>query len=351
MRRIYDVFDVLNPYVRAIASGSDQRGAAVCSLKRRGRLGRNRTRAGDSETSGLAHNSSGTLLKEFGHKNPQKVPFHDNLPGSEARNSWYSSACSLPCVVTYLSAFSLLLALLSPDASAQQTPQPLAPTLLAGNIYELTTYDGHHQPTGRTQLRTVALHCTGATTQATLRQDVFDVSGRLVTSADLPARFATTGPPLLDVRAFVNGQLLHALQLSGLDLIDDSLATLPRSSDRPGQVLAPAHLTLKSLPGAPPRSLTISLLGRCLTSPEEQVRTTAGLFTCQRLTQLLEIDRFDNGVQHRHTLRLVNWVTASAGLVRAETYVGDTLFDETELTAIRPATPVPLESTTVAAER
>ncbi|MBC7446631.1 MAG: hypothetical protein H7330_01055 [Hymenobacteraceae bacterium] len=234
---------------------------------------------------------------------------------------------------------------------AQPTAHVSAPTLLAGNIYELTTTDGQHQPTGRVRLRTVALRSTGGTTEATLRQEVFDVSGQLLTTAELPARFTSTAPALLDVRAFVNGQLLHALQLGGLDLAEDSLAVLPSLTEQSGQVFAPAYLTLKSLPGAAPRSVTLALLGRCLTGPTEIVRTTAGTFTCHRVTQVLEIERFDAGTQRRHTMRLVCWLAPATGVVRAETYIGTTLFDSTELTAIRPASGGALAPTAVAVER
>jgi hypothetical protein len=231
-------------------------------------------------------------------------------------------------------------------ASLLAQPATVAPALLTGTAYELTTTNAQLQPTGRMVLHVTQLTASARATKAVLHQQIFDAEGRMMTEADLPARIVTNGPVLLDVRAFVNAQLLHALQLGDLRVETDSLVALPTAATPAGELLPDASLTLTGWSGQNPRGVQITLFGRWLAG-SELVATPAGTFDCQRLTQNLRIESFVAGARRCYNLRLISWIAPGTGLVRAETYAGNTLFDTTVLSRILPPDAVPPTQTVV----
>ncbi len=236
-----------------------------------------------------------------------------------------------------------------------EMPSVSAPsTLLDGHIFEFTTTDGQFKPTGQVRFQTVSLRNADAVTHATVRHVVTDLTGTPRATYELPADFKQAAPIGLDLRTFINGPLLAALHLEELTVLENVGAELPAAGAPPNQGLAPAHITMVSAEGAPLRSVTLRLIGRYLTGPET-VATPAGIFLCQRVSQTLEIERFDAGTQKRSVLRLETWLMPTLGLVRAETFAGTVCFDTMALTNIGRTAPlgssVRAAPTAVGAER
>lgn len=228
-----------------------------------------------------------------------------------------------------------LLLLCSGVTSAQTT----LPSQFTGTTSEWLTYDGQQRPTGRLTSQATSLTSNAAGTRVVLRQQFFDATDIPLLAQELPVRIAAGGPVRLDVRALISPQLLRVLQLKNLKLEADSLAILPMTTARPGDLLPETSLTLGDKEGPTPRGIDITSVGRWI-EDRETVTTPAGTFNCLRLNQNLTINTFTAGVRRTYEARVVAWYAPETGLVRLATYVGTKLLDTTVLNRTLP-TPGP----------
>lgn len=213
--------------------------------------------------------------------------------------------------------------------------QATLPTQFTGASSEWLTFDGLQRPTGRLLSQVSAVQASGMMTKVTLHQQLFDASDIPLLDYDLPARVATGGPVRLDVRAFLSAHLLRALQVNGLVLEVDSLATLPTASARPGDLLPETHLVAGNGGGPSPRGVEIASVGRWI-DDRETLTTPAGTFVCLRLNQNLRINTFTAGARRTYEARVVAWYAPETGLVKLATYVGSKLLDTTVLNRLLP---------------
>jgi hypothetical protein len=205
--------------------------------------------------------------------------------------------------------------------------------LRKGGTYELTTYDGRNEPTGRITQKILDAKTTAGRTQATVHQEVFDKKDKLSSQADYTVE-CQAGIVRVDMRALLNAQSMQAYKDMDAKVTGDFLEIPARA--KPGTSLKDGTMNMAlsdKKSGTVLTTVTIAISNRKVEAVEPQ-KTPAGSFSCTRISQDMQMTARTAGLGIPFTMHTVEWYAAGVGTVRAETYRKDRLMSYTLLTAV-----------------